>query len=88
MAPTLAPVQAHGKMFVVIVAEALVDAEVIASTLLIGLVPALVLFDSGCTHSFVSYTHVSRMGVEVEDIGHPLVVTTLARVVTTTSWRV
>lgn len=89
------PVQAHRKMFVAIVAEALADGEVVAGMLLIGLVPSLVLFDSGCMHSFVSHMHVSRMGVEAEDLGHCLVdlghclvVTTLAGVVTITCRRI
>lgn len=45
---------------------------------------AIVLFDSGCTHSFVSHTHVSRMGVEVEHLGSSLVVTTRPGAVTAT----
>lgn len=39
------------------VTEALDDTAIVTGMLYIGCVPTQVLFDSGCTHSFISYTH-------------------------------
>ena len=59
-------------------AEALEDTTVVTGTLSVGLVPARVLFDSGCTHSFISYMHTNRIGYKIEELGHSLLVSTPA----------
>lgn len=64
--------------------EAVQDAAVITGTLLLDFVPAVVLFDSGSTHTFIAYTSVPRVGVGLEDLGYDLVVTTPAGSVFTT----
>ena len=65
-------------MYVATVAEALEDMMVVTVMLSVGFVPKRVLFDSGCTHSFISYTHTSRIGCKVEELGHSLLVSTPA----------
>lgn len=54
-------------MFVANVAEALAENEVVACTLLVGSVPATILFDSRCMHSFISHVYASRIKILVED---------------------
>nr|CAH66012.1 OSIGBa0093M15.2 [Oryza sativa] len=50
--------------------------DVILGTFLVNLVPATVLFDSGATHSFLSMSFAGNHGMEVEDLRHPLMVST------------
>ena len=81
MPPAVPPAPAHQqpvRMYAATVAEALEDTTVVTGTLPVGFVPARVLFDSGCTHSFISYTHASRIGCEIEELGHSLLVSTPA----------
>ena len=66
------------RMYTAIVAEALEDTTVVTGMLSVGLVPARILFGSGCTHSFISYTHTSRIGSKIEKFGHSLLVSTPA----------
>nr|AAV31278.1 putative polyprotein [Oryza sativa Japonica Group] len=57
-------------------AEAQDAPDVILGTFLVNLVPATVLFDSGATHSFLSMSFAGNHGMEVEDLRHPLMVST------------
>lgn len=50
--------------------------DVVTSTLLISSFKALVLFDSGATHSFVSLNFVSRLNRPCEIMVDPLIVNT------------
>lgn len=63
-----APTQQQSiRMYAATMAEALEDMIVVTNMLLIGFVPARVLFDFGYTHSFISYAHKDRIGGKVED---------------------
>nr|AAQ56531.1 putative polyprotein [Oryza sativa Japonica Group] len=57
-------------------AEAQDAPDVILGTFPVNSVPATVLFDSGATHSFLSMSFAGNHGMEVEDLRHPLMVST------------
>ena len=71
-------------MYAAIANEAIQDAAVITSILPIHSTPAIVLFDSGSTHTFLAQAFVDRVGLDVVDLGFNLQVSTLAGVVLTT----
>ncbi|KAL4555554.1 hypothetical protein LXL04_038176 [Taraxacum kok-saghyz] len=54
--------------------EAQATPSVVAGTFLVNSIPALVMFDSGATHSFVSRTFSERLGCSVGGLGYTLVV--------------
>ena len=56
--------------------------------LFIHFAPAIVLFDSGSTHTFLSRSFADRIGVQLEDLGFDLRVSTPAGVVLTIGVRV
>lgn len=67
--PTMtAPTQAKGKMFATAIAYALAESVVVVGILPVGYKPTLVLFDFGCTHSFV--LPGSKEGIEMVSLGH------------------
>lgn len=72
-------------MYTATVTEALADMIVVIGTLHVGFVPVLVLFDYGCTHFFISYAHIDRIGGQIENLGHSLLVSTHAGGVVATS---
>ena len=63
--------------------EAVEDAAVITGTLPIHSIPAIVLFYSGSTQTFLAQVFVDRVGLEVIDLGFDLRVSTPAGVVLT-----
>lgn len=77
--PTLtiiAPIQAKGKMFATIIADALAKTEVIAGVLPFGSKPTLVLFNYRCKHSSISPQFVDKAELEVGSLRHSSLVTT------------
>ncbi|KAL7606054.1 hypothetical protein Lser_V15G20823 [Lactuca serriola] len=46
----------------------------VAGTYLLDCVPAVVMFDSGATHSFVSRTFIKRLGCSIGKLARPMVV--------------
>ena len=52
--------------------EAVQDAAIVTGTLPIHSIPAIVLFDSGSTHTFLAQAFVDRVGLEVIDLGFDL----------------
>ncbi|MFG1569945.1 retroviral-like aspartic protease family protein, partial [Staphylococcus aureus] len=50
------------------VAEEVASGEVVAGTILVNSFPALVLFDSGASHSFMSARFATRIGLEPESL--------------------
>ena len=58
--------------------------HIVTGTLPIHSTPAIVLFDSGSTHTFLAQAFVDRVGLEVVDLGFDLRVSTPAGVVLTT----
>ena len=75
--------QQQGGVYAATADEAVQDTAVITGTLFIHSTPAVVLFDSGSTHTFLARSFVDRIGVEL-DLGFDLRVSTLAGVVLTT----
>lgn len=51
-------------MYTTAVIEALADMIVVIGMHPDGYVPTRVLFDPSCTHSFLLYTHIDRIGVK------------------------
>lgn len=49
-------------MYAGTIAEALEDIAIVRGTLPVGFVPEQALFDFGCTHSVISYSHTNRIG--------------------------
>ena len=82
-APPVAPVAdpklvipGQGQMFAATVAQALGDSAVVAGTVLVGSINATVLFDSGCTHTFVTPRFAKSLALPIVDLGFTLEVTT------------
>ena len=73
-APSALEQQQPARMYAATVAEALEDTTVVTGTLSVGLVPARVLFDSGCTYSVILYMHTNRIGCKIEELGYSLLV--------------
>jgi predicted aspartyl protease len=48
--------------------------DVVTGTVSIDSFDAFILFDSGATFSFVSKAFVDRMGISIQQIGHPITV--------------
>ncbi|KAI3672891.1 hypothetical protein L6452_38991 [Arctium lappa] len=65
---------ARGRVHQLKVDEAQATPKVVTGTFLINSVPAVVMFDSGATHSFVSHTFSKCLGCRVGRLGCPLVV--------------
>ena len=59
-------------MYVAIADKVVQDFAVITCTLLIHSAQAIVLFDSGSTHTFLAQPFVDRIGMDVEDLGFDL----------------
>nr|CAH68019.1 H0807C06-H0308C08.6 [Oryza sativa] len=57
-------------------AEAQNAPDVVLGTFPVNSIPATVLFDSGATHSFLSKSFASNLGMEVVSLGRPLLVNT------------
>nr|CAH65910.1 OSIGBa0102O13.1 [Oryza sativa] len=57
-------------------AEAQNAPDVVLGTFPVNSIPAIVLFDSGATHSFLSKSFASKHGMEVVSLGRPLLVNT------------
>ena len=74
----------QGTVYAATADEAVEDAAVITGTLPIHSIPAIVLFDSGSTHTFLAQVFVDRVGLEVVDLGFDLRVSTPAGVALTT----
>ena len=75
----------QGRVYAATVDEAVEDAAVITGTLTIHSTPALVLFNSGSTHTFIATAFAARVGMTVEDLGYDLTVSTPTGVVLTTA---
>lgn len=63
-----AKLEEYGRMYAATTEGALHENIVITGTLLIHSVPALVLFDSGNTHTFLARTFVDRISFTVDDL--------------------
>lgn len=74
----------YGRLYKATTEEIVHDATVIRGTLLIHLVPTVILFDLGSTHTFLARTFVDRIGLTVGDLQHNLVVLTPSGVNLTT----
>lgn len=61
-------------MYATTIAEALEDTTIVM--LSVGSVPAQVLFNFGCTHSFILYAYTNMIGSQIESLGHSLLVST------------
>lgn len=57
----------------------------IIGTLLVRYAPSIVLFDLSSIHTILAQYFVDRIGMDVEDLGFDLRVSTSARVILTTS---
>lgn len=75
----------QGMIYATTIMEAVQDAAIITCILLIHSSPAVALFNSGSTLTFIAKTFVDRFGVSIEDLGYDLAVSTPARAIVTTS---
>lgn len=64
--------------------EVVQDAPIIKSTILIQSASALVLFDSGSTHSFLAKAFLDKIGMRLDDLAYDLVMSTPSGAVFTT----
>ena len=74
----------QGTVYAATADEAVEDAAVITGTLPIHSISAIVLFDSGSTHTFLAQAFVDRVGLEVVDLGFDSQVSTPVGVILTT----
>ncbi|KAJ9539529.1 hypothetical protein OSB04_032262 [Centaurea solstitialis] len=65
---------ARGRAFQLMVEEAQAAPKAVTGTYFVNSMPALVLFDSGATHSFVSLSFCALWDREAESLGHVLIV--------------
>lgn len=63
--------------------QAVQDMEMITSAPILDSVPAVVLFNSGTTHTFIVYTLVPIIGIGLEYLGYDLAMTTPAEAILT-----
>ena len=68
--------KATGRVFTLNSAEASKSKDLIQGKCFINGIPFLVLFDSGATHSFISYSYVGKLKLSVSSLNKDLVVKT------------
>ncbi|XP_019429961.1 PREDICTED: uncharacterized protein LOC109337438, partial [Lupinus angustifolius] len=68
--------RATGRVFTMSGSEAADADDLIQGTCLVNDVPLFVLFDSGATHSFISFDCVKQLGLQVDSLPFDLIVST------------
>lgn len=73
-----APTQEQKSMriYTTTITEVLENMAIVIGTLPVSFVPTRVLFDFVYIHSFISCSHTSRSGGQIEHLGHSLLVST------------